>query len=265
MSDVSRASDVIQRTRELFSGRVERTPVDVNALISETLALTRARIDINQVSLEVELGSKLDFVVVDRIQLEQVLLNLVGNALDADEGAPDRPRALSIQWWRTAEDVRTPSATRGPGYPVDWRIASSARSTRPNPMGLGWGSLSAAPSSRRTGGNCWPSLERMEARHSRSCCRSSPERRLKMLPWRCRREAEELVSLVSRNVVDITIERWSTPEESMANKAGGLASTASASSKLALKPEMASKAVPVLTNYVTRAAARMLESCSRER
>ena len=86
-----------------------------------------------------------------------------------------------------------------------------------------------------------------------------------MLPWRCRREAEELVSLVSRNVVDITIERWSTPEESMANKAGGLASTASASSKLALKPEMASKAVPVLTNYVTRAAARMLESCSRER
>ena len=111
----------------------------MNALISETLALTRARIDINQVSLEVELGSKLDFVVVDRIQLEQVLLNLVGNALDAMKERTDRPRALSIQWWRTAEDVRIAVRDTGPGLPsgLEDRIFSAFYTTKSDGIGMG--------------------------------------------------------------------------------------------------------------------------------
>jgi len=139
MSDVNRASGVIRQTRELFSGRVERASVEVNALISETLALMRARIDVNHVSLELDLGANLDPVVVDRIQLEQVLLNLVGNALDAMHECSDRPRVLSIRSWRTTQDMCIAVRDTGKGLPdgLEDRIFSAFYTTKSDGIGMG--------------------------------------------------------------------------------------------------------------------------------
>jgi len=140
VSDGNRASDVIRRTRELFSeGRVEREAIDVNALISETLALTRARLDVNHVALLVELGSGLDAVWGDHVQIEQVLLNLVANAVDAMQDNVDRPRLLTIRTWCTTDDAYVAVCDTGRGLPSgsEERIFSAFYTTKPDGIGMG--------------------------------------------------------------------------------------------------------------------------------
>lgn len=79
-----RAGDIIKRNRELFRHkRVERAPLEINDVIRQALAHARQRIEKADVSLELELGEDLPLVIGDRIELHQVLWNLIGNAIDA--------------------------------------------------------------------------------------------------------------------------------------------------------------------------------------
>jgi len=95
--DAHRASDVIQRVRNLaINLDPERVPLDVNGAIDETLRLLQNELRRRRASLRLELAPKLPRVLGDRVQLQQVVINLVMNGVEAMAKVDDRPRELRI-------------------------------------------------------------------------------------------------------------------------------------------------------------------------
>jgi len=93
-----RADEVIRRNGELFRHRaVETTPVDVNTVIREAEILTRGHLQHSHVALETHLAGGLPAVLGDRVELQQVLLNLIFNATDAMASVDPRSRRLRIE------------------------------------------------------------------------------------------------------------------------------------------------------------------------
>jgi C4-dicarboxylate-specific signal transduction histidine kinase len=94
----TRASEVIARIRSLIRKTTpERLQLHINEVVNEAVALTRGEITRNNVSLVTELSSDLPIVLGDRIQLQQVILNLVMNAIAAMTSMSDCPRRLLIR------------------------------------------------------------------------------------------------------------------------------------------------------------------------
>jgi PAS domain S-box-containing protein len=103
--DGNRASDVITRLRALFSKKhtlAER--VDLNDATREVIALSLSELQRNRVILRSELADDLPLVTGDRVQLQQVVLNLLRNASDAMNTIHDRPRELLIRTERDEGD-----------------------------------------------------------------------------------------------------------------------------------------------------------------
>ena len=103
--DGNRASDVIARLRALFSKKhtlVEQ--VDLNDATREVIALSLSELQRNRVILRSELADDLPLVTGDRVQLQQVILNLLRNASDAMNTVHDRPRELLISTERDQGD-----------------------------------------------------------------------------------------------------------------------------------------------------------------
>jgi PAS domain S-box-containing protein len=100
--DGNRASEVITRLRSLFSKEgITTESVDLNEATREVIALSLAELQGSRVMLRPELADGLPSVVGDRIQLQQVILNLFRNAMDAMSAVDNRPRQLVI---RTEQD-----------------------------------------------------------------------------------------------------------------------------------------------------------------
>jgi len=100
--DGNRASEVITRLRGLFSKEdITTEPMDLNEATQEVIALSLGELQGNRVMLRSELADGLPPIVGDRVQLQQVILNLLRNALDAMSAVEDRPRRLVV---RTEQD-----------------------------------------------------------------------------------------------------------------------------------------------------------------
>ncbi len=139
VTDSNRASEVIRRTRELFRhAPVEHAPVDLNEVIREVIALARSRADRNHVRCSTDLCTGLPRVMGDRIQLQQVVFNLIVNGLDAMRDV-DRERHLSLRTWREASDVLISVSDTGTGLDPRKaeRIFDPFFTTKPEGMGMG--------------------------------------------------------------------------------------------------------------------------------
>lgn len=105
--DANRASEVIKRLRSLFSRKeTSNEPVDLNEAASEVVALAASALTRNRVTLQCDFAADLPQVMGDRVQLQQVILNLLTNASDA-MGAlePGHPRHLLIRTWHDGANV----------------------------------------------------------------------------------------------------------------------------------------------------------------
>src|SRR5580700_3464045 len=97
LRDGSRAAEVIGRLRVLFAKKEAKTEVvDLNDATREVIALSNTELQENGVSLCLELPEPLPRVLGDRVQLQQVILNLLLNASDAMAGVEGRPKQLKI-------------------------------------------------------------------------------------------------------------------------------------------------------------------------
>jgi PAS domain S-box-containing protein len=95
--DGNRAGDVISRMRALFKkAPAAKEPVDINEVIQEALILTRTELQKNRVALRTQLANDLPIVIGDKIQLQQVILNLVLNGIEAMSGVAEGQRELCV-------------------------------------------------------------------------------------------------------------------------------------------------------------------------
>jgi PAS domain S-box-containing protein len=93
-----RASEVIRRIRALANKTdIEKVPLDINDVVKEAIALVQREMDSHRVSLRIELALALPMILGDRVQLQQVIINLVMNGIEAMQSVTDRPRELVIR------------------------------------------------------------------------------------------------------------------------------------------------------------------------
>jgi PAS domain S-box-containing protein len=139
--DGKRASEVIARIRNLSKKSVaEKEPLDLNETIAEVVAFAQGEVRRTRVTLRTDLASDLPKIIGDRVQLQQVVLNLVLNGLDAMSAVADRPRELVIETRREdAEHVRV--AVRDVGVGLDpesiHKLFDAFYTTKQSGMGMG--------------------------------------------------------------------------------------------------------------------------------
>ena len=139
--DGNRASDVITRLRALFSRKdFTLEPLDLNEATREVIALSLSDLQRNRVVVQSDLADELPTVTGDRIQLQQVVLNLLRNASDAMMGVDDRPRQLLIRTQRDSPD-RVRVTVRDAGVGLDRqsmdKLFDAFYTTKSGGMGIG--------------------------------------------------------------------------------------------------------------------------------
>jgi two-component system, LuxR family, sensor kinase FixL len=139
--DDQRAASVIDRMRALLKRRsVERTQLSMEQLLREVAALTRFNVAQGHTQLSLNVPPDLPPIYGDRVQLQQVLLNLVVNGIAAMVQQPPEKRLLIVQARKTDGKMVTVSVLdSGPGVPGQSfaRVFEPFYSTKPEGMGMG--------------------------------------------------------------------------------------------------------------------------------
>jgi signal transduction histidine kinase len=139
--DGKRAGDVISRMRSLFKkAGTTRDRLDLNEAIEEVVILTQSEARRNNLPLRTELAADLPPVMGDRVQLQQVVVNLILNAIEAMAAVEGRPRDLVITTQRgEGDEIRV--AVRDSGIGLDplkvERIFDPFHTTKPGGLGIG--------------------------------------------------------------------------------------------------------------------------------
>jgi C4-dicarboxylate-specific signal transduction histidine kinase len=157
--DANRASEVIQRIRALAKrSEPQMVSLDINDVIREAILLVQREVISHGASLRTELASALPHVLGDRVQLQQVIINLLMNGVEAMAPITDRPREIVIRsQQQDAGQVHV--AVQDSGIGIDSATAeqlfSAFFTTKPSGMGMG---LSISRSIIRAhGGRLWAS------------------------------------------------------------------------------------------------------------
>jgi len=140
VADGNRASAVIARIRGFIKkAPTEMSELDVNEVIQEVLALVGPELQKNRVTLKCDLRKGLPLVLADRVQLQQVLLNLVVNGIEAMTALTERPRELVVQSQiEESGDLMVTVRDSGTGLSSEAdRVFTPFFTTKANGMGMG--------------------------------------------------------------------------------------------------------------------------------
>ena len=139
--DVNRASDVISRLRALFLRKPPTVePVDLNEATRDVITLCRGELQRGNALVRLELANDLPHVMGDRVQLQQVIINLLRNASEAMSGINDRPRTILITTARDEADCVCLSVRdTGVGFESDGaeKLFDAFYTTKDAGMGVG--------------------------------------------------------------------------------------------------------------------------------
>ena len=141
ISDGRRASEVVRRLRALSKkGDLQREPINLNEVIEDSIPLIQREVAQHHVSLNRDLAKALPDVVGDRIQLQQVIINLLVNAIQAMASVTDHPRELAVRTRLKGEDeILLAVEDSGPGFDpaIEADLFNAFFTTKPNGMGMG--------------------------------------------------------------------------------------------------------------------------------
>ena len=141
IEDGHRAGEIISRVRALAKkAPPQKDWLDINETILEVIALARSQVQGNRVSIETQLADDVPLILGDRIQLQQVILNLIINAIEAMSGVNEGPRELLVGSGKDeSQSVLVTVRDSGPGLDpesVD-RLFTAFYTTKPQGMGMG--------------------------------------------------------------------------------------------------------------------------------
>jgi C4-dicarboxylate-specific signal transduction histidine kinase len=136
-----RASEIITRIRnQVKKSDSGRHKLDINEVIVEVMPLIRGEVDRHQAKLETHLEHNLPVILGHRVELQQVLINLLMNGIEAMTTTMNGPRALTVRsQLATTGEVVVAVRDCGPGFPADHmgKLFNSFFTTKPNGMGMG--------------------------------------------------------------------------------------------------------------------------------
>lgn len=159
LRDAHRAADVIARLRAMFARTTAMlAPTDLNDAVRELLLLLSGELQRAGVTVRTELGDALPLVMGDRTQLQQVLLNLVMNAVDAMHDVDGRARQLTIRSARSGDGVQVSIEDNGTGIDSAHlhQLFDPFYTTKPEGMGIGLSVSRSIVESHR--GTLWVTL-----------------------------------------------------------------------------------------------------------
>jgi two-component system, LuxR family, sensor kinase FixL len=121
VQQAERAGNVLDRLREFVrGGEFRRTLTEIGPLIDAAISLTRTEAMQQEVEIEAKVDPGLPVVLADQVQIEQVLLNLLRNALDAMEAANSKRRAIIVEARRNSKhSIEISVADSGPGVAAE--------------------------------------------------------------------------------------------------------------------------------------------------
>jgi PAS domain S-box-containing protein len=154
--DANRAAQVIWRIRSLL--KKNPTPMvrlDVNEVIRDVLVLTANETSQRATTVVADLASALPGVLGDRVQLQQVMLNLIMNSLDAMSAVSDRPRELRIRSWISDDYVVVQVQDSGPGWAAEHANAIFDPFFTTKEHGIGMGLTISRSIIETHGGRLW--------------------------------------------------------------------------------------------------------------
>ena len=135
IAQTGRAGDVVGRFRGMVKrSDIQTSPVDMGRLVAECIEMVRIDCELRDIRIDALLPAAMPTIVADRIQLQQVVLNLLRNAIEATDSAPlsDASRAITIEaTWPATSNCRCASPIAGPAFPRATSSACSRPSTRP--------------------------------------------------------------------------------------------------------------------------------------
>jgi two-component system, LuxR family, sensor kinase FixL len=156
VGDLKRSDSVIQRIRALIRREEPRPePVDANHVVQDVIAIARADLAQRGVTVKTHLSGEIPPALCDRVQMQQVLLNLLVNASDAMASKPPTSREISITSWSAGGGVRLAVADRGTGIaaePIDTIFEPFVTSKE---EGLGLGLTICRTIMQECGGKLW--------------------------------------------------------------------------------------------------------------
>lgn len=151
--DAKRANAVVYRMRALFKRTLPETELlDLNEVVAEVVAAVHSEVERNQISLQTDLADDLPPLMGDRIQLQQVILNLLVNAIQALSGMSEGPRELCISAYKgnhakrseykgfaKPEEILIEVRDSGPGLNPDHlnQLFEAFYTTKPQGLGIG--------------------------------------------------------------------------------------------------------------------------------
>jgi two-component system sensor kinase FixL len=139
--EAARASDIIRRLRNIVHAQpTERAMADLNEVVSELKELMQSNSRVHNATLRYELADSLPRVVVDRVQIQHVLLNLLRNAFEALDGVSGAERSIVVKTAAVdSGDVELSVADTGPGIAPEIadRLFTPFVTTKPTGTGLG--------------------------------------------------------------------------------------------------------------------------------
>jgi signal transduction histidine kinase len=139
--DGTRAGDVIRRIRALAKNTdTKMATLDLNDVLSEVLSFMHHELLSSRVAVRIEHAGAIPVILADKIQLQQVILNLLMNGIEAMQSITDRPRELMIRSEQDdAQHVRVTVTDCGVGFPTDSadRLFNTLFTTKSSGMGMG--------------------------------------------------------------------------------------------------------------------------------
>lgn len=138
--DANRASSVIARIRALVGGTdAQRAPLNVNSIVQEVIVLVRTELRRHNISVRARLDEHVRLVRCDRVQMQQVLLNLIVNAIEAMAAVVIRPKLLAIATVADAAGVIVSVEDSGTGLEelALERVFEPFYTTKPRGLGIG--------------------------------------------------------------------------------------------------------------------------------
>lgn len=140
-AEAGRAAKIIRRVRALVEDRAPRlSRVSLNALVEEVVRLSKSELEHRRVKVVLDLTESTPFVLCDPIQIEQVLLNLTRNAIEALDETPQQGKVLTLRTTPADDDMlQVDVGDRGKGIQTDLleKVFEPFFTTKPQGMGMG--------------------------------------------------------------------------------------------------------------------------------